>query len=265
MSRIHKALAKAREKRQEQRLASGRASPLEKIVYTDSRVVPVCHAQLEKNRVVSRSAHDPRSQLFRTLRTTVLKQMRAHNWRSIGIISPAQGEGKSLVASNLAAAIAMEVNYTALLVDMDLRNPGVTNYFDVEPKLGLSDYLQGDAEIGDLLVNPGVERLLLLPGRGKLDNSSELISSPRMVTLFNEVTQRYKSRIVIYDMPAILPRDDVLAALNHVDCFLMVLEEGRNSEIDIRKAIQSMQNANIVGTVINKSQTVESGYMPTMA
>jgi len=92
-----------------------------------------------------------------------------------------------------------------------------------------------------------------------------LISSPRMVTLFNEVTQRYKSRIVIYDMPAILPRDDVLAALNHVDCFLMVLEEGRNSEIDIRKAIQSMQNANIVGTVINKSQTVESGYMPTMA
>lgn len=265
MSRIHKALEKAREKRQEQRLATGKASPLEKIVYTDSQVIPVCHTQLEKNRVVSRSAHDPRSQLFRTLRTTILKQMRAHNWRSIGITSPSPGEGKSLVASNLAAAIAMEVNYTALLVDMDLRNPGITHYFDVEPKLGLADYLQGDAEIGDLLVNPGVERLLLLPGRGKLDNSSELISSPRMVALFNEVTERYKSRIVVYDMPAILPRDDVLAALNHVDCFLMVIEEGRNSEVDIRKAIQSMQNANIVGTVINKSQSVESGYMPTMA
>ena len=265
MSRIHKALEKAREKRQQQKLASGKASPLEKIVYTDSQVIPVCHTQLEKNRVVSRSAHDPRSQLFRTLRTTILKQMRAHNWRSIGITSPCPGEGKSLVASNLAAAIAMEVNYTALLVDMDLRNPGITNYFDVEPKQGLADYLQGNAEIGDLLVNPGVERLLLLPGRGKLDNSSELISSPRMVALFNEVTERYKSRIVVYDMPAILPRDDVLAALNHVDCFLMVIEEGRNSEVDIRKAIQSMQNASIVGTVVNKSQTAESGYMPTMA
>ena len=97
-----------------------------------------------------------------------------------------------------------------------------------------------------------------------VENSSELISSPRMVTLFNEVTQRYKSRIVIYDMPAILPRDDVLTALNHVDCFLMVLEEGADSEADIRKAIQSMQNANIVGTVVNKSQSIEAGYMPSL-
>jgi Mrp family chromosome partitioning ATPase len=157
----------------------------------------------------------------------------------------------------------MEVNYTALLVDMDLRNPGISNYFAVEPKLGLSDYLKGDAEVGDLLINPGVDRLLLLPGRGSLDNSSELISSPRMVSLFNELTQRYKSRIVIYDMPAVLPRDDVLTALNHVDCFLLVIEEGCNSEVDIRKAMQSMQNANIIGTVVNKSQTVESGYMPS--
>ena len=141
---------------------------------------------------------------------------------------------------------------------------GIKDYFAIEPKVGLSHYLKGDAEIADLLVNPGVERLLLLPGVGSADNSSELISSPRMVRLFNEVTQRYKSRIVIYDMPAILPRDDVLTALNHVDCFLMVLEEGRDSEADIRKAIQSMQNANIVGTVVNKSQSIEAGYMPSL-
>ena len=44
----------------------------------------------------------------------------------------------------------------------------------------------------------------------------------------------------------------------------MVLEEGRDSEADIRKAIQSMQNANIVGTVVNKSQSVEAGYMPSL-
>ena len=191
--------------------------------------------------------------------------MRANDWRSIGIISPSPGEGKSLVASNLAAAIAMEVNYTALLVDMDLRHPGVKDYFEINPKQGLRDYLTGNAEIADLLINPGIERLLLLPGLGSVENSSELISSPRMVALFNEVTQRYKSRIVIYDMPAILPRDDVLTALSHIDCFLMVIEEGRNSEADIRKAISSMQNANIIGTVINKSQTSESGFMPTSA
>ena len=59
------------------------------------------------------------------------------------------------MASNLAAAIAMEVNYTALLVDMDLRKPGIKDYFVIEPTQGLCNYLKGDAEIGDLLVNPG--------------------------------------------------------------------------------------------------------------
>ena len=121
-------------------------------------MVPVCHKLLEKNLVVSRSSNDPRSQLFRTLRTTIIKQMRANNWRSIGIISPSPGEGKSLVASNLAAAIAMEVNYTALLVDMDFATQGLKTTSRLSQNVGLSDYLKGDAEIADLLVNPGVER-----------------------------------------------------------------------------------------------------------
>ena len=81
MSRIHKALQKAREKRQDQKLASGNGSPLEKIVYSVSQVMPINNEVLEKNHVVSRSTSDPRSQLFRSLRTDIVKQMRANNWR----------------------------------------------------------------------------------------------------------------------------------------------------------------------------------------
>ena len=254
MSRIHKALQKARVKRQEQHVANGNSSPLEKIVYSISKVMPIKNEVLERNHIVSRSTSDPRSQIFRTLRTDVVKKMRANNWRSIGITSPAHGEGKSLVASNLAAAIAMEVNHTALLVDMDLRAPRIKDFFSIKPTKGLLDYLKGDAEIADLLVNPGMERLLLLPGLGSADNSAEWISTPKMVNLFHEVTQRYKSRIVVYDMPPILPRDDVMTCVNHIDCFLMVIEEGKNSEAEIRKAMQSMDNCNLVGTLVNKSQ-----------
>ena len=190
MSRIHKALQKARVKRQEQHVANGNSSPLEKIVYSISKVMPIKNEVLERNHIVSRSTSDPRSQIFRTLRTDVVKKMRANNWRSIGITSPGHGEGKSLVASNLAAAIAMEVNHTALLVDMDLRAPRIKDFFSIKPTKGLLDYLKGDAEIADLLVNPGMERLLLLPGLGSADNSAEWISTPKMVNLFHEVTQR---------------------------------------------------------------------------
>lgn len=253
MSRIHKALLKAREKRQEQQSANGSTSPLEKIVYSVSKVTPIRNEQLERNHVVARSASDPRSQIFRTLRTDVVKQMRANKWRSIGITSPSYGEGKSLIASNLAAAIALEVNHTALLVDMDLRTPCIKDYFSIKPSKGLLDYLKGDAEISDLLVNPGMDRLLLLPGFGMAENSAEWISTPKMVALFREVTQRYKSRLVVYDLPPILPRDDVMTCVNHIDCFLMVIEEGKNSEVQIRKAMQAMDNCNLIGTVINKS------------
>ena len=257
MSRIHKALQKAREKRQDQKLATGNSSPLEKIVYSVSQVMAIKTEVLEKNHIVSRSTSDPRSQLFRSLRTDIVKQMRANNWRSIGITSPSYGEGKSLIASNLAAAIAMEVNHTALLIDMDLRTPTIKDLFAISPEKGLLEYLKGEAEISELLVNPGVDRLMLLPGVGTADNSAEWISTPKMVALFHEVTQRYKSRIVVYDLPPILPRDDVLTCVNHIDCFLMVIEEGKNSEVEIRKALQALENCNVVGTVINKSHANE--------
>ena len=45
-----------------------------------------------------------------------------------------------------------------------------------------------------------------------------------------------------------------MTCVNHIDCFLMVIEEGKNSEAEIRKAMQSMDNCNLVGTLVNKSQ-----------
>ena len=192
--------------------------------------------------------------------------MRANKWRSIGVTSPSYGEGKSMIASNLAAAIAMEVNHTALLIDMDLRSPRIKDFFSIQPDKGLLDYLKGEAEVSDLLINPGVERLMLLPGVGEAQNSDEWLSTPKMVSLFREVTQRYKSRIVVYDLPPILPRDDVMTCVSHIDCFLMVIEEGKNSEVQIRKAMQAMESCHLVGTVVNKSLADElSLKAPTFA
>ena len=208
---------------------------------------------LEEKHLVSHSVRDPRAQIFRTLRTNILKQMRLKGWRSIGVTSAVPGEGKTLVASNLASAIAMEVNNTALLVDLDLRNPGVGEFFSIQPEKGLIDYLKGDVELSDLLINPGLERLVILPGKGVVANSAEMISSPKMASLFKELRQRYRSRIVVYDLPATLPTDDVLTALNNIDCFLMVVEDGKCSEADIRKATQMLENGNLIGTVVNKS------------
>jgi Mrp family chromosome partitioning ATPase len=83
------------------------------------------------------------------LRAQVLQALEARDKTTIGITSANHGEGKTLTAVNLAIAMAMDVNHNVLLVDADLRSPGVASCLGLEPALGVSDYLIGNAAIAD--------------------------------------------------------------------------------------------------------------------
>lgn len=259
MLRIQKAVLKAKDQEQHQTIrrrteAPATSSPLEELKYTYTRVSNVHPDYLEEHRLIAGFPNNKYSQTFRTLRTQVIQKMRENNWKSLAVTSPSRGEGKSLVAANLAIAIAMEVNQTVLLVDLDLKKPGMAEYFDIKQEYGMLDYLKGNVELEEIMVNPGVDRLVVVPSFGTTISSSEIVSSPRMVSFFNETRTRYKSRIVIYDMPPILPSDDVLSSIGNVDCALLVLEDGRNSEKEIVRAVRQIQGTPIVGTVVNKFQ-----------
>ncbi|MFL0803917.1 MAG: CpsD/CapB family tyrosine-protein kinase [Agarilytica sp.] len=259
MLRIQKAVLKAKDAQQHQNVrkrteAPSANSPLEDLKYSKTRVTNVHPDYLEDKRLIAGFPDNKNSQIFRTLRTQVIQKMRENDWRSLAITSPFEGEGKSLVAANLAIAIAMEVNQTVLLVDMDLKKPALAKYFNIQQDQGFLDYLKGNVELDEIMVNPGVDRLVVVPGYGSSISSSEIVSGPKMVSFFNETRTRYNSRIVIYDMPSILPSDDVLSSIGNVDCALLVLEDGRNSEKDIVKAVRQIKNTPLVGTVVNKIQ-----------
>ena len=78
---------------------------------------------LSENRLIAGNRSDPRATSFRMLRTQVLHAMRENDWTSLAVTGPSSGIGKSLVATNLAISISLEVNQTVLLVDVDLRRP----------------------------------------------------------------------------------------------------------------------------------------------
>jgi len=132
------------------------------------------------------------------------RMCRANNWLSLAITSPAAGAGKSLTGVNLAISLAREVNQTVLLVDLDLKRPRIRQCFTDENLPGSSDYLLDDVPLHEILFNPGIERLVVLPGHKSLIQSSEMLSSPKMVNLVQEMKERYLSRIVILDMPPVL-------------------------------------------------------------
>lgn len=269
MDRIQKALDKAKANYSEQLIKTSPVtipeyvetkvedplkSPITNIAYKQTKVIKSSNIQLETKRVIAGMYDNPQSAVFRMLRTQILTKMRANNWQTLAITSPTAREGKSLVASNLAVAIAMELNQTVMLVDMDLRNPSISDYFSLNADKGLKDYLEQDISLSEVLINPGVKRLVILPGKGRADDSAELLSSPKMAHLVEDLKAQYDSRMIIFDVPPVLQTDDVLLSAKYFDCTLLVLEDGRNQEAEIVRSLQMLNRTNLIGSVLNKSE-----------
>lgn len=267
MDRIKRALEKnksrkhhvlRRQSEPEQKVST--IHPHDDIKYTQSRRIQVSQNILSENRIIAGNRADPRATYFRMLRTQVLHTMRENRWISLAVTGPLAGVGKSLVATNLAISLSLEVNQTVLLVDLDLRRPTLHKNFNFEPDFGLLDYLNGDVELTDLLVNPMFKRLLLLPGKGSTSESSELLSSPRMLDLFEELKSRYESRIIIYDLPPLLNIDDSMVILPNVDSTLLVVENGKNTQSEVLNSLRLLEGTNLIGTVLNKVDEEVRGY-----
>jgi len=219
MESIDKALEKARQERKTHASTYGKAAPRygtdapPSFVYEQTRVEPVPANVLRKNRIIAGFSHDAHADIFRMLRVQALKYLQEGTGTTIGICSPNPGVGKSFVAANLAVSLALGVDHTVLLVDADLRRPCLQTYFGLDPAPGLNDYLLRDTGLPECLVNPGIERLVLLTVGTPVQNSSEVLGSPKMFNLANELKGRYPDRFVIYDLPPLLTGDDALVLL----------------------------------------------------
>lgn len=236
------------------------AARVPRIVYTETRVVNVLPEVFRRHRIVTGMDTGPVITAYRMLRTQVLRVMRMNGWNVLGITSPGAGEGKTVTAVNLAISLALDVNQSVLLVDLDLRRPAVHDCFGIEPGPGLSEFLEAGGELREMLFNPGIERLVVLPGGAPVLNSSELIASPRMEWLAKEMRSRYPSRLVLFDLPPLLAADDVLAFSRHLDAVLLVAEEGRTCRVDLDRSRELLRDVPVLGPVINKSQKQIRAY-----
>ena len=208
---------------------------------------------LKKNKVLSAIDDQKIIDSYGLLRTRVLRRMQQNKWKSIGITSAGKDNGKTLTAINLGISIARKQNYTVVVVDADLRNPSINELFGFKPQVGLNDYLTADIPVDNVLVHPGIERLVVLPGKRSAGASSELLSSDKMARLVQELKARYPSRIVIYDLPPVLVGDDVVAFAPNLDTALLVVEEGRTETDKLKRSIDLLEGVDIIGTVLNKS------------
>lgn len=280
MQRISMALERARE---EWGMARAGSPPLGlvrsdpavpmPIRYTRTRAVPVAVEHLAEQRLVAgawdadaqvRGAQNLATQTryvdsYRMLRTRILQELRLGGWKTLAITSPGAGEGKTLTTLNLALSLAMDLNQTVLLIEADLRAPSLHERFGFAAGKGLSDYLQGEAGVGEILVHPGIDRLVLLPGGSPAEQSAELLASPRMGALFAELKQRYRDRLILVDLPCLLHAADALAFLPLVESTLLVVEECGTRQEDLARAVSLLAGTPLLGVVLNKSRAARVG------
>ena len=176
------------------------------------------------------------------------------------ITSVQAGEGKTLTAINLAVTFAKEYDQTVLLVDCDLRRQKVHQYLNFSSEKGIVDYLMNGHPLNDLIVWPNIEKLTLISGGKTIANSAELLGSPKMKALVQEIKSRYDDRCVIFDTPPILGWADAIAFAPLVDCILMVVEEGRTSIKDVNKALEMIPKEKFLGFVLNRRKSPLNKY-----
>jgi Mrp family chromosome partitioning ATPase len=269
MERIKRALELARQERSQAALAGQTPPDLEPLDATASvtasgtlirpRELPVEPAVLKENRLLMPGMIGDAAAGFRLLRTRVIQQMRARNWNTLAIVSATPDEGKTFTAINLAIAISATRDSSALLVDLDLRFPRIYRRFGFVPHVGIEDCLRGEAAVAEALVAPqGYPGLLLLPARGPVDHSSELIGGASARKVFTELKERYSNRIVVYDLPPVLAADDAVTFAPHVDAALLVVGDGRVQRQDLTRSIELLRGVPILGTVLNGSRTERS-------
>lgn len=233
---------------------------IDKISYNKTTVIKLDQSSLERNRIVSHAKNNLYSGVFDSLRTQVLHKMEENGWKTMAVVSPTPASGKTFVSINLAISIAHQPQKTAILLDLDLRRPKIANYLGLNVAQSMNDYLQGNAKLEDLMISPGIARLVVVPTMRPVTKSSEVLSSSKVVNLIQELRDRYESRIVIFDAPPILNSDDAMVLLPQVDCFLLVIANGMSTKAEVEEAMHYLPQEKLLGVVFNKADIETREY-----
>jgi Mrp family chromosome partitioning ATPase len=214
---------------------------------------------MERSRILP--AVDDRAAVtaYKMLRTRVLQRMRSNDWHTLIVTGAGAGEGKTLTACNLAVSISSDVNQAVILVDLDLQRPSLASYFGLDVKASIGDYLTGNAQMEDIVYAPtGMDRIVIIPNRDPVANSSELLASPRMRKLLDWLKAQGPDAITVFDMPPVLACDDVLAFSPYVDAILMVVAEGMTERSAVARTMEMIGDRSLLGVVLNRSREKES-------
>lgn len=177
----------------------------------------------------------------------------------VAVTSTGPGEGKTLIAANIALAYAQNGNRT-LLLDLDMRKPRIEKALGIERiNIGVTNHLLKDIPVERIIVNYG-ENIDIIPVGSIPPNPTALLTSKKMEDFIQKLSEKYE-RIVI-DLPPILAAADSLIVSKYTDGIVLVVRAGKTQKPSLRVAYENIQtsSAKLLGAVINDITANQMGY-----
>lgn len=171
--------------------------------------------------------------------------------------SPFKCEGKTTTSVNIAVSLAQQVNTRVLVMDCDLRRPAAHKVLDVYSELGLTNYLNFECSIEDIIIHTKTENLDLISYGEVPPNPSELLSSETMAELIAELEKSYD--YIIFDTPPVNMVVDVVPLIQFADGIIMVVRNNYTTYPELNRAVETLRanDAKILGVVVNRVSKME--------
>jgi capsular exopolysaccharide synthesis family protein len=218
-------------------------------------MAPVHEAELSLARLdphlVALHELDPRAVTqYNRLAITVISSAARRPLKRLLIASARHGDGRTCVTLNLAAALAT-TKQRVLVIDADLQRPSVSRLLGIDSEVGLAE-----AVANNMPPDETVTRLLpvdfyVLPTRGQVENSAELLASPVFGRLIEDFESRYD--FILFDTAPLLTSADVSLLSLHADAALLVVRPYTTSAREMGKAISLLTEDHLFGVVMNRT------------
>jgi len=199
------------------------------------------------------------AEAFRIIRTNVLFSSLEEGGRSLVVTSTGPGEGKTLVASNLAAALS-QTGQRVLLIDADMRRPRVHDVFGASQQPGLSNVLVGEAKTSEAIRETSTKGLWVLPAGQIPPNPAELLGSKRFKDFVAALTEHFTW--VVIDSPPVMAVADAPIAAHIAHGVVFVVGAEMTARDLAQTAVEQLVNANahMIGGILNRVDLEHNAY-----
>ena len=222
-------------------------------------LVPALFAKDLHDPLISKGVPANFSEAFRAIRTNVLFSSADEGPKVIVVTSAGPGEGKTLVASNLAVAMAQAAQ-RVLLMDADMRRPRVHSLFGIAQEPGLSNVLVGNAKPSDAVRITSVPGLWAMPAGMIPPNPAELIGSKRFKEFLGTLGQHFD--ILIIDTPPVMAVTDSSIAAHVATGVIFVLGSEMTTRHTAQRAVEQLAHARpkFLGAILNRVDLQHQAY-----